>query len=263
MTVSGGTRSIVARAARGLGTDRIAESRARRYVGAASSWVPEHLVTSAWLEHAPFAFWLVGALRPRTVVELGTASGFSYLVFCQAIRDHGLAARAYAVDTWAGDEHAGLYGEEVYTGLREAHDAAYGGFSTLVRSSFSDALPCFADGSIDLLHVDGLHTYEAVRGDVESWTPKLSDRATVLLHDTNVHAPGFGVQRYWEELRAGHPWFEFLHGNGLGVLVVGTETAPIVLELAGTRRRPRVVEAVRRRYAALGRDVSARLEAGA
>ena len=32
---------------------------------------------TSWVPHIPFAFWLVDALRPRTVVELGTHTGNS------------------------------------------------------------------------------------------------------------------------------------------------------------------------------------------
>ena len=263
MTAAGRARTTAGRLWRGLGLGRIAEARARRFSGPAAAWIPERLVVSGWVEHAPFAFWLVGALRPRTLVELGTASGFSYLVFCQAIRDHALSTRAYAVDTWKGDEHAGSYGEDVYSGLRRIHDGPYGRFSTLVRSSFDDALPSFADGSVDLLHIDGFHAYETVRHDFESWRPKLSERAVVLLHDTTVRAPGFGVHRYWAEIRQQYPCFEFLHGNGLGLLVAGRNAPDIAFDLAATRRRPRVRAAVRRRYEALGAELSSRLRADA
>lgn len=263
MIRAGRARATVGRALRVLGLEQIAEARARRFFGEAALWVPEHLVVSGWLEHAPFAFWLLGATRPTRVVELGTESGFSYLVFCQAIREHGLPARAYAIDTWGGDEHTGLYGDDVFTRLRSIHDPAYGDFSTLVRAPFSDALASFADGSIDLLHVDGFHTYDAVRNDFESWRPKLSHRAMVLFHDTNVHAQGFGVHRYWQEIHSQFPSFEFLHGNGLGLLVVGSNAPSMALELGETRRRPRVVAAIRRRYEALGADIAALEEARA
>src|SRR5664280_1083884 len=78
---------------------------------------PEKIVTSAWHEHAPFAFWLVEQLRPNNFVELGTHYGFSFFAFCQAIRMAQLSTAAFAIDLWTGDEHAGFYGEEVYQGV--------------------------------------------------------------------------------------------------------------------------------------------------
>ena len=86
-------------------------------IGPEVDWQPEHLAPSAWLEHIPFAYWLVGALRPRSIVELGTHWGVSYAAFCQAVERFGLPTRCHAVDTWTGDEHAGLYGEEVFAGV--------------------------------------------------------------------------------------------------------------------------------------------------
>ena len=66
-------------------------------VSPASFWEPVDLSASEWIEHAPFAFWLVDAVAPSLVVELGAGPGFSYLAFCQAIHRLGLAAKARAV----------------------------------------------------------------------------------------------------------------------------------------------------------------------
>jgi O-antigen biosynthesis protein len=155
--------------------------------------------------------FLVDVLRPGILVELGTHWGNSYCAFCQAI------------DTWKGDDQSGRYGPEVLADLRAHHDPLYGNFSMLVESTFDAALEHFADASIDLLHVDGLHTYAAVKHDVEAWWPKLSDRGVLVLHDINARRLDYGVWRLWEELRDVYPHLELHHAHGLGVLAVGDE----------------------------------------
>jgi len=174
------------------------------------------------MEHVPFAFWLVDVLRPISIVELGTWQGMSYLSFCQAVKAIGYPAVACAVDTWTGDVHAGWLEPKDLETLRAIHDPKYGSFSTLKVSTFDDALDDVEDKSVDLLHIDGLHTYEAVRHDFETWRPKVSGRGIVLFHDTREFRADFGVHRLWAEVSAGKPHFEFHHGHGLGVLGVGS-----------------------------------------
>jgi hypothetical protein len=104
-------------------------------------------------------------------------------------------------------------------------DAAYSGFAKMLRMTFDEALEQFENDSVDLLHIDGLHSYEAVRHDFETWVEKLSPKGVVLFHDTQVFDRGFGVHHLWTELREKHFGFEFLHSHGLGVLLVGSDVA--------------------------------------
>lgn len=184
---------------------------------------PARIAMSAWIGHVPFAMYLIDILRPKMFAELGTHYGVSYCAFCQAVKDLGLDTRCYAIDTWEGDPHAGFYGPEVLLDLKEHHDPLYGGFSRLVQSTFEEARGHFPDGSFDLLHLDGYHTYEIMKRDLEQWLPKMSKRGVIIMHDINVRERDFGGWKLWGELKQQYPNFEFSHSHGLGVLGVGQD----------------------------------------
>lgn len=172
-----------------------------------------------WSGHLSFAVDLITSLKPNLLVELGTYYGESYFAFCQAIHEQKLQCTAYAVDTWHGDLHLGKYGESVYNEVALWNEQHYGGWSTLLRMPFDNAADRFAPESIDLLHLDGLHTYEAVRRDFEKWFPKVRTGGVILLHDIVERHLDFGVWKVWEELRQTYPSFEFHHSSGLGIIL--------------------------------------------
>ena len=192
---------------------------------------PRRLAPSGWTRHIPFGMLLVELVEPRLVVELGTYTGVSYCAFCQAVETLDLSTRCFAVDTWEGDPQTGFYGPEILQDLRDHHDPLYGDFSRLLQTTFDDALSDFEDGSIDLLHIDGLHSYPAVGRDWENWLPKISERGVVLLHDIAVREEGFEVWKLWEELKPQYPHFELTHEHGLGLLAVGADQPPALGDL--------------------------------
>ena len=205
------------------------------------SWSPDWIQEPyPWVGHMPFAYWLMGEVQPGVLVELGTHVGNSYFSFCQAVRDESLTSRCYAVDTWKGDNQAGFYRDEVYEMVNRHNESQYKSFSTLYRMTFDEALGQFQDRSVDVLHIDGLHTYEAVRHDFEAWLPKLAPGAIVLFHDIAVYARDFGVWKLWRELKNQYPrGLEFLHSAGLGVLQISgsnKRTRPTWLEPGSTSR---------------------------
>jgi predicted O-methyltransferase YrrM len=206
---------------------------------------PRLLKSPWWIGHIPFAYELIGRLRPRTIVELGTYSGSSFAAFCQAVEACGIDAKCYGIDLWQGDIHMGKFDEDLFREISRYVEDTYPGIANLVRKDFSEAVALFEDGSVDLLHIDGTHTYEAVSNDFHTWLPKLSDRAVVLFHDTNVTVENtgeaalrFGVRRFFDGVKHAYPHFEFGHCWGLGVLAVGRAVPPAVLELVEMARAP-------------------------
>lgn len=220
---------------------------------------PNRIVSPlAWAEHVPFAFVIIGLQRPNLLVELGTHSGNSFNAFCQAVCHLGLPTQCYAVDTWKGDEHAGLYDESIWESLQQYNQRHYSEFSTLMRMTFDQALPYFSDQTVDLLHIDGCHGYEAVKHDFESWLPRISRQGIILLHDTSVRERGFGVWRLLEELKPLYPTFEFHHGYGLAVVGVGESFKEDLRELFELDSRQSMH--FRQMLASIGRQITLEAE---
>jgi hypothetical protein len=203
----------------------------------------------SWSGHLAFASDLIAATQPSIIVELGTHWGEAYFTFCQTVDELGLSSLCYAVDHWQGDEHAGQYGEEVFDDVSQYNERYYRQFSYLLRKSFDDALSQFAEDSIDLLHIDGLHTYEAVSHDFNSWLPKVKQGGIILLHDICPKHQDFGVWRFWDEIKAEFPdTFEFHHSWGLGVVGKGRITRGSLLSELLFDGSPQVREELRRHY---------------
>jgi hypothetical protein len=171
----------------------------------------------AWTDHLHFAYDLVATLKPGVLAELGVDRGESYFAFCQSAAENKTGTRCFGVDSWRGDQHAGGYDETTFAQVSAHNRANYGDFSTLIRSSFDEALGDFEPDSVDVLHLDGLHTEAAVRHDVDAWLPKVRPGGIVLLHDVDVRTRDFGAWKIWAELQALNRSWTFHDGPGLGV----------------------------------------------
>lgn len=216
-------------------------------------WRPAFLTESGWLEHIPFAFWLVEAHKPSTVVELGTRSGASYFATCQAIERLQLDASCYAVSTWTDEGVSTDESDAMYARVKSYNEAHYSSFSSLVHSPAKQALDHFADNSVDLIYFNRLKGTEADAQLVNAWIPKLSEKGLIVIHNTNVRELNMQVHALFEGFKAYGPAFEFRHGGGLGVLGIG-ENQPglinVLFEDAQNRSRNRVVQDV---FSRLGR----------
>jgi len=176
-------------------------------------WVES--ITSAWTGHRTFAEWLVWTTFPETIVELGVDYGYSTFVFANALK--GTSGTIYGVDFFMGDVH---------TGYRNTYESVKKNIADhnvtnleLVIGEF-DSISKLWRTPIDILHIDGLHTYEAVKNDFIRWSPFVKEEGIVLFHDIAVES--FGVKEFFRELTGGYKLF-FLHSAGLGIFTRNKE----------------------------------------
>ena len=210
---------------------------------------PVYLTQSGWLEHIPFAFWLMEAQKPATFIELGTDSGASYFAFCQAAERLEMDIDCFAIGAWPGDPE----GEARFAALRQHNEAHYSAFSRLKRGEAEEEAAYFTDKSVDLLHIHGTRSFHRTRAALESWLPRLSERAVVILHDSDMRANGYGVARLVADLKGSHPVFEFKHGRGLAVIGVGPEQNESLAWLFEAGNTPASRSAIQNIFGRLGR----------
>jgi hypothetical protein len=200
-------------------TIRIRENEMQPYLPPSlRNFTPQYMAFSTWVDHLPFGYDIVAAVRPQLLVELGTQHGTSFFCFCQSMAENNIDGLCYAVDTWAGDEHTGEYDNTIFETVQQHARKNHASISYLMRMLFNDALNHFSDESIDLVHIDGLHTYEAVSEDFNNWYPKVKPGGVILFHDIQARMMDFGAWKFWEEIAPQYNSFTFKQGFGLGVL---------------------------------------------
>ena len=171
---------------------------------------------SAWKGHFEFSMWLVKHVKPKMIVELGVDYGHS--TFCLASPNIGTV---YAIDCFEGDAHAGFKNTEpTFTRFKTElvqRSLLVSDNITPIKGYFDDVIktPVFAQcREIDILHIDGLHTYEAVKNDFCKWSLKTSRDAVIIMHDVVSYPDTVG--RLFNEIY--FPKFYFTHSAGLGVV---------------------------------------------
>lgn len=171
---------------------------------------------------------LVREQRPASVLEIGTAQGGTFFMICQVAPPD---ARLVTLDLRIPS--AGLV--RSFARSRQSVVPLEGDSRSVeVRSRVGAHFP---DG-LDLLFIDGDHSFEGVAADFDAYAPLVRPGGLVVFHDivadnfqrTGVSTGGDsgGVPQYWREFRARttDDWetHEFVEsweqdGRGIGVAV--------------------------------------------
>ena len=166
---------------------------------------------------------VIQGAQPRTVVEIGTATGGTLFLFCRYASRDGVIV---SIDLRRGRFGNGypiakipLYKSFAMNGQRVV---LIRGDSHLDRT-YSKARKALMDRIVDFLFIDGDHTYDGVKADFEMYSKLVAPGGIIAFHDIAEQAPETGCQvsRYWNEIKHHHRHEEIIETAGQGWAGIG------------------------------------------
>lgn len=151
---------------------------------------------------------LVSSLNCGVVVEIGVYGGASLLSIvesCQKTNTH-----LYGIDPWEkietgngaflSEDKKKVYRssiKKVRINLEKIIEAElYGDTITLVHDFSKNVVGRFEDNSVDIVLVDGCHSYDGVYEDLSLWMPKVKDGGSMWGDDFNLYSVRTAAQDF-------------------------------------------------------------------
>lgn len=162
--------------------------------------------------------WLLLAVavrEPQVVVEIGVDRGgtlFCWRRMCERV--FGISLPGSPTAAFGSGGVLVDHGAEVL--FADSH----------AQSSVEWLVDRLDGAEVDVLFIDGDHSYVGVARDHLMYGPLVRSGGLVVFHDVRVHYPGVGVARYWSEVtsRPGARWTELVSRKhrpyGFGLLEV-------------------------------------------
>ena len=167
---------------------------------------------------------IIVKIRPKTVLEIGTANGgtlflltrFSTpkaLILSIDLRGEKKSHRGTLYHSFAMDKQKIIYLE------RNSHET-----STLLELKKR-----LKNRQIDVLFIDGDHTYEGVKKDFEMYSPLVKKNGIIAFHDIVKVSPDFApdveVNKFWNEIKENYEYKELVEDwnqewGGIGIIKI-------------------------------------------
>ena len=161
--------------------------------------------------------------KPKIIAEIGTWNGGTFYVWT---RTNPQAEKLISIDLPDG-QYGGGYDEKRIKFFKEfAHGRDKNELYFIRGDSKSkdttEKLENILKGKkIDFLYIDGDHTYEGIKKDFNIYKEYMANDGLIGFHDINTHKEGYGVVKFWNEIKEQYRFEEFIKkdskvmGNGL------------------------------------------------
>lgn len=176
---------------------------------------------------------IIKEARPKVIVEIGTARGGTFWAMAQSAPKDCLLI---SIDIPAGTAMDMRDGEDVYTGrdrnrlkqfIQEGQRLALIDMNSQLPAAEHALVHALGGKKIDVLFIDGDHTYKGVKHDYETYSKYLAPGGIAAFHDIIKHRDvRVGVDKFWHEAKRGKIYQEFfgpetwgyVPWGGIGVL---------------------------------------------
>jgi hypothetical protein len=152
--------------------------------------------------HVLFLYNLTRQLKAQTVVEIGLGSAESTCSFLTALKETG--GKLISIDIerkpYAEEKIKQINGLDQWVFVQQPSEQAY---------------KTWPHGTIDILLIDGLHTYHQIKIEYHGYLPLMRPGGYILFHDSETIV---GVRKFVKEL--GGRGVQFPFSNGMYVLRV-------------------------------------------
>ena len=163
--------------------------------------LPYHRYVVGWCpkEKAIRMMNLIHDTQPEVCVEIGVYGGSSIYPTAQALK-YNKKGVVYGIDPWKNGECTEGYKSDdpnftwwnqidlarVYEGyISMLHMYQLDEFCHTMVMTSMEAVHCFPDGFIDILHIDGNHTVESALFDAKSYLPKVKSGGCIWFDDVD------------------------------------------------------------------------------
>ena len=146
---------------------------------------------SGWFDFEKLYKAAVEQIEPKegtVFVEIGAWFGRSTCYMAECIRESGKNIKFDVVDTWEGTQNSkhltDPYGGCVYdVFIDNMTTAGVIDYITPVKTTSHQAAERYDNETLDFVFIDGDHSYDIVRKDIELWLPKVKKAGTIAGHD--------------------------------------------------------------------------------
>jgi cephalosporin hydroxylase len=164
---------------------------------------------------------IVAELRPRTALEIGTFRGGTLFIHSRLATPHATLISIDLPGSFLGKIWRWLHtpifnrftqnGQTLHLLRADSHR----------KETLSRVSKLLNGRQLDLLFVDGDHSYMGVRADFEMYAPFVRPGGVVAFHDIAAQPLPNEVARFWNEIKPRYRHKEILHSTATDAMGVG------------------------------------------